>query len=120
MHGKRGLARGDSVDNGLESPTTAMPSRFAVFSCRTSRCPSRISASRKAVISLGRWPVSDLGVEVALQIDRITLQWLGHQSLQRRPYRTTLRRCTRTKLTDPFDCPFRRIIRREAYPERHI
>src|SRR6266705_336671 len=38
----------------------------------------------------------DLGVEVPLQIDRGTLQRLGHQSLPRRPYRTTLRRCTRT------------------------
>src|ERR1700681_4264202 len=41
----------------------------------------------------------DLGVEVPLQIDRITLQWLGHQSLPRRSHRTTLRRCTRTVST---------------------
>src|SRR6202162_5086473 len=38
----------------------------------------------------------DLGVEVPLQIDRVTPQRLRHQSLPRRPYRTTLRRCTRT------------------------
>src|SRR2546429_6361136 len=106
MHGKRGLARGDSVDNGLESPTTAMRSRFAVFSCRTSRCPSRISASRKAVISLGRWPVSDLGVEVPLQIDRITLQRLGHQSLQRRPLPYYTPQMHPNQVDRPFSLPF--------------
>src|SRR3984893_10575342 len=44
----------------------------------------------------------DLGVEVPLQIDRVTLQGLGHQSLPRRPHRTTLRRSTRTKKGPSF------------------
>src|SRR6202158_5307547 len=43
----------------------------------------------------------DLGVEVPLQIDRVTFQRLRHQGLPRRPYRTTLRRCTRTGTCNP-------------------
>jgi len=56
----------------------------------------------------GEWRVTssaDLGVEVPLQIDRVTFQPLRHQSLPRRPYYTTQMHQNRLKMVVEIPTP---------------